>query len=91
MSNNFHIPGRPRTPKPSILSEIIASLQHPDVLRTGITTNKEGDWAILVVVKKDSPIPIKEIEVKSMQFPVIYQEDSGSMPIARPAYPLLGE
>ena len=91
MSEYFHIPGRPRTPKPSSLPNIAASIQHPDIVRTGITTTKEGDWAILVVVKNGTHIPIKEIEAESQQFPVIYQEDTGSLPIARPAYPLLGE
>lgn len=87
----FHIPGRPKSPEPPGLARIAASLHHPGVIRSGVTTTKKGDWALLVVVQKNTTIPIQEIEKKRQNFPVIYQEDSGRLPVARPAYPALGE
>lgn len=91
MSLSFHIPGRPKSPEPARLVNIAASLRHPKVIRTGITTTKAGEWALLLVVKPHTQVPIKEVEKKCAAFPVIYQEDSGHIPVARPAYPALGE
>ncbi len=91
MRQKFHIPGRPKTPEPAQLAGIVAAVRHPAVIRSGVTTTEKGDWALLVVVKKKTPVPIKEIENLCTDFPIIYQEDSGRMMIARPAYPALGE
>jgi|KBSMisStaDraftv2_1062788.scaffolds.fasta_scaffold1932649_1 hypothetical protein len=91
MSLNYHNPGRPKKPVPKKLEELAATLYHPEVVRTGLTTTENGDWALLVVVKAGSSIPIPEIEKKSSGFPVIYEENKGNMPVARPAYPLAGE
>ena len=93
MKQSVHIPGRPKTEQPPNLGDIAASvhLHHPAVIRSGVTTTKEGDWAILAVVEKNTPVPIHEVETECLGFPVIYQEDSGRMPVARPAYPGLGE
>lgn len=91
MSLPFHIPGRPKSTEPVKLVSIASSLRHPAVIRSGVTTTEAGDWALLVVVKRGTPVPIKEIEHQYPDFPIIYQEDSGRIPIARPAYPALGE
>jgi hypothetical protein len=91
MQNNRHIPGRPTTPQPPQLNAIADSLRHPAIVKSGITTTHEGQWALLVVVKSGTPLPIEEVEAKCAGFPVIYKEDQGRIPIARPAYPGLGE
>ncbi len=91
MKHETHIPGRPSTPEPQKLVTIAAKVSHPAIVKSGITTTDKGDWALLLTVKKDTAVPLKEVEKKSAGFPVIYQEDSGRMLIARPAYPDLGE
>lgn len=91
MKNEIHIPGHPLTPEPSKLVTIAARVSHPDIVKSGITTTRKGDWALLVTVKKDTRVPIMDVERRSAGFPVIYQEDSGRMLAARPAYPSLGE
>ena len=91
MKQDFHIPGRPTTPEPKKLVRLAASVSHPDVVNSGITTTTKGDWALLLTVRKNAAIPIKMLEKKASGFPVVYQEDSGRMLVARPAYPGLGE
>ena len=90
MSKSYHIPGRPTTPEPPELVRLALSLHHKDVVSTGLTTTAEGRWALLVTVKPDTPVPINEIE-KLSHYPVIYQGGAGRLPVARPAYPSLGE
>lgn len=85
-------PGLPKNPEPpSALVAVADSLRHPDVTQVGLTTTPEGDWALLVRVTLGAPVPIEEIEALCGPHPVVYQEDSGSMPVARPAYPAFGE
>ncbi|MFD1144394.1 hypothetical protein ACFQ4C_24925 [Larkinella insperata] len=93
MDQIVHIPGRPKTEQPPNLGDLAASvhLHHPQVIRSGVTTTQEGEWAILAVVEKNTPVPIRTIERECLGFPVIYQEDSGRVPVARPAYPGSGE
>lgn len=91
MKKDHHIPGLPKTPQPEGLAELAGSLQHPAIVRTGVTTTGSGRWAVLVVVKKNTTLPLHAIEQICTGYPVIYQEDSGRMPVARPAYPQKGE
>jgi hypothetical protein len=89
MSLSTHIPGRPNSSEPEDLVQIAAKVKHPSVVRVGITTTKEGDWALLVVVKEGTRVPIREID-KICTYPIIYLEDD-RMQTARPAYPGWGE
>jgi hypothetical protein len=91
MKYKTHIPGRAFTPEPKKLVSIAGKISHPNIVKSGITTTSKGDWALLVTVRRDTPVPIKEVEKKCGAFPIIYQEDSGRMLVARPAYPQLGE
>lgn len=85
-------PGLPKIPDPpSELISIVDSLTHPDATRIGLTTTPDGDWALLVRLKPGTPVPIEEIEAICNRYPIIYQQDSGGWPVARPAYPALGE
>lgn len=85
-------PGRPLSPKPPTrLVKIADSLHHPDVTRVGLTTTSDGHWALMVHVKAETPTPIAAVEAACAKFPVVYQEDRRGLPIARPAYPALGE
>ncbi|MEM9830921.1 MAG: hypothetical protein AAF944_09790 [Bacteroidota bacterium] len=91
MVRTFHIPGRPTKPKPDDLQDVSSSIRHPDIIRTGITATREGEWAILTVVKDNVSIPLIEVGMEYERFPVIYQKEFDKLPIARPAYPSLGE
>ena len=85
-------PGLPKNPEPpGALVAVADSLSHPDVTRVGLTTTPDGDWALLVRFRPGAPVPIEEIEAICGPHPVVYQEDSGRLPVARPAYPALGE
>lgn len=90
-SRTTHVPGRPASPKPQRLAEIADSLSHPDVTRVGLTTTTDGRWALMVRVKPGTQIPIREVEQVSSGYPVIYQDEPEEPPVARPAYPGLGE
>lgn len=91
MPLNFHIPGRPKSPEPKKLVELVEKLHHSKVSRFGVTTTTGGAWALLAILKPGVKAPITVIEKKALKFPVIYQDDTGKLPEARPAYPSLGE
>jgi len=93
MSNRTkHIPGLPESPSPPpALAQIAKSLTHPDVTRVGLTTTKDGHWALMVRVRPDTEIPIQEVEDVCSGYPVIYQDEPEEPPVARPAYPAAGE
>jgi hypothetical protein len=67
------------------------SFSHPAVTRVGLTTTADGRWALMVRVQPGTPIPIKEIAAVCRDYPIIYQEEPQEFPVARPAYPALGE
>lgn len=87
-----HIPGPPEVAEPpSKLCEIADALPHPAVSRVGLTTTADGRWALMVRIRPGTPVPVKEVEVVCREYPVVYQEDPKELPVARPAYPALGE
>ena len=87
-----HIPGPPESPEPpNRLVEIAASLSHPAVTRVGLTTTTDGRWALMVRVQPGTSIPCKDIEAVCNDYPIVYQEEPKEFPVARPAYPALGE
>ena len=87
-----HIPGPPESPEPpSRLVEMADSFSHPAVTRVGLTTTAEGHWVLMVRVQPGISIPIKETEAVCSDYPIIYQEEPKEFPVARPAYPALGE
>jgi aminoglycoside phosphotransferase (APT) family kinase protein len=89
---SIHIPGLPITPEPPEgLVEIANSMSHPDVTRVGLTATSDGRWALMVRVRPETPTPVEGVEEICREYPVIYQEEPGELPVARPAYPALGE
>lgn len=87
-----HIPGRALTPEPPVkLCEIADSLSHPDITKVGLTTTNDGQWALQVFVKPGTPTPLDGIEGMVGGFSVFYKTDPDDYPIARPAYPALGD
>ncbi|MEI8379112.1 MAG: hypothetical protein WCJ09_03220 [Planctomycetota bacterium] len=72
----IHIPGLPKTPDPpKSLVELSESLKHPLVIRTGVTCDQSGQWALYVTVPKHVNIPIPDLEAKCLGFPVAYEAE----------------
>ena len=87
-----HRPGRPRSSQPpSDLAEFAASIAHPDVSRSGLTTTEDGEWALMLRVKRGTPTPIGDIERRLAGYRVFYEDEPQDPPVARPAYPSRGE
>jgi hypothetical protein len=84
-----HKPAPPVDPEPPPeLKGLSQRLRHPDVASVGLTTTPKGEWALMVRLKGEGPIP--EIERKARGYPVVYVK-AGPTPVARPAYPAQGE
>ena len=87
-----HIPGLPESSSPPPeLAQIAKSMSDPDVSRVGLTTTKDGRWALMVRVKSGTEVPIQKVEEACSGYPVIYQDEPDEPPVARPAYPAKGE
>lgn len=87
-----HIPGRPKDPTPpSELQHAADTITHDAIAQVGLTTTSEGEWALLVRVKPEASYPIPEVEQLAHGHPVIYQRAPARTPVARPAFPSLGE
>ena len=87
-----HIPGPPKESKPPRgLIEARDALSDARVSRVGLTTTRDGDWALIVRIPRGTKWPLAEVEAASGGFPVIYQYEPEQMPVARPAYPDRGE
>jgi hypothetical protein len=87
-----HIPGPPKSPEPPRqLVEIADALSHPAVSRVGLTTTADGRWALMIRIRPGTPLPLKEVEAICADYPIVYQEEPRDLPVARPAYPALGE
>jgi hypothetical protein len=88
---DIHVPGTPKSPDPPReLVEVLDSLRHPSVTRTGLTTTRDGDWALMVRVRPGIPTPVPEVEAQARGFPVVYLVETPTPPVARPAYPARG-
>ncbi|MGH9720002.1 MAG: hypothetical protein ACRD8O_07300 [Bryobacteraceae bacterium] len=81
----------PDGPPPEDLKRLVRRLRHPAVAQAGLTSTDRGEWALLLTVKPGTPTPVPEIETIRGRYPVVYEEESGRMPVARPAYPAEGE
>lgn len=86
------IPGRPTSPQPPRrLEGLVGTLRHRDVSQVGLTTTPDGTWALLVQVKPGARTPIPEVETACGDCPVVYRSAPEEVPVARPAYPAIGE
>ena len=92
MARRSGLPKRPSdpTPPPRLL-EISQQLLHPEVAQTGLTTTSDGRWALMVRLQPGAHAPLDEVERLTGEFPVVYRPPRARTPIARPAYPQLGE
>ncbi len=76
---------------PAQLLEACVHVRHPDVTEVGVTRTPDGRWALFVQVRQGTATPLCAIEAMAGDFPVLYEEEPESMPIARPAFPGRGE
>jgi hypothetical protein len=84
----IHVPGEPTEPEPpEHLLELSGRLHHPLVMQCGITTTRQGHWALYVTVPCDTSVPIDEIESQAAGFPVVYEAEPATPPKAWPARP----
>lgn len=75
---------------PQKLVHIADTLNHPAILQRGLTATPKGEWALYVVVRHDVSTPLPDVEAMVAPFPVVY-DTAEELPIARPAWPELGE
>lgn len=87
-----HMPGPPNVAEPpEDLRALVATLRHPNLARVGLTTTREGRWALMAWVRRGVPVPIPEVEAQAKGHPVVYQTEPKAPPVARPAFPGRGE
>lgn len=86
-------PSKPKTSTPpqGLLRLKKRALTLPSVARAGLTTTKDGEWALKVWLKEETPESTAQIEKMSKDYPVVYDKEPAYPPVARPAYPDLGE
>ena len=83
-----HRPGTPSDAEPpERLLKLAESLRDPLVVRSGVTTTTDGQWALYVTVPNDATVPIHSVEVQAGGFPVVYEAEPKEPPHAGPAFP----
>ena len=83
-----HRPGVPAIPEPpNRLIELADAVRNPLVVQSGVTTTRDGNWALYVTVPADATVPIPAVESQSGGFPVVYEAEPENPPTAGPAYP----
>ncbi len=86
------IPTSQSSPEPpASLLQILDTIRLPVGYQSGLTTTDAGNWALLVRVPRGTVTPIAEVEAIVAEYPIVYQILADSLPVARPAYPHLGE
>jgi hypothetical protein len=82
-----HAPGPPECDEPPAeLLKLLDCLRDPHVVQAGVTTTRDGRWALHVTVARTADVPLARVEALAHGFPVVYQASAG-MPVARPARP----
>jgi hypothetical protein len=77
---------------PDLLRDLSENISHPALKQVGETKTKDGRWALLATVRQGTPrSDLEKIEEMAGEFPVIFEEESDRLPVARPAYPDQGE
>jgi hypothetical protein len=87
------MPSKPSTPSPPPRLQRVKAeaVKHPAVARAGFTTTEDGKWALKLWLKRGEQAPLKDLEAQCAGVPVVYDEEPEFPPVARPAYPRLGE
>jgi hypothetical protein len=83
-----HIPGPPKEEEPpKHLVDLADAVADPLVIQHGITTTRDGRWALYVTVPADTTVPIASVEQQAKGFPVVYEAEPDEPVRAGPAYP----
>ena len=84
---------RPATePSPAVQRAKAEARKSADVAKVGLTTTADGNWAVKVWLRKGAEPPVPAVESAAGDgVPVIYASEPDSPPLARPAFPMLGE
>jgi hypothetical protein len=83
-----HRPGTPSDAEPpERLLKLAEILRDPLVVRSGVTTTTDGQWALYVTVPNDATVPIPSVETQAGGFPVVYEAEPKEPPHAGPAFP----
>ncbi|HEV2761847.1 MAG TPA: hypothetical protein VGV38_02540 [Pyrinomonadaceae bacterium] len=78
-------------PVPDLLRKLTESISHPALVQTGETKTADGRWALLAVVRRDTPPAVlEEIAELAGDFPIVFENAEREF-CARPAYPERGE
>jgi hypothetical protein len=85
------MPTSSQQPFPGVLAQALSRFRHPDVLGVRLLTTREGGWKIVATVRHGAALPVMDLEALSGEVPVQYEWEPGRIPVARPAYPGLGE
>jgi len=84
----IHRPGAPTsTEPPDRLLNLADTLTDPSVVQCGITTTRDGRWALYVTVAAHTNVPIASVERGAEGFPVVYEAESSEPVRAGPAFP----
>ncbi len=84
----LHRPGVPTEPEPpDRLVELAGTVRSPSVVQAGVTTTREGRWALYVTVPSDATVPLADVEAQAAGYPVVYEAEPPEPPRAGPAYP----
>jgi hypothetical protein len=77
---------------PQSLRELSENISHPALRQVGETKTPDGQWALLATVRQGTPnSALEKIKEMAGDFPVVFEEESDRLPVARPAYPKHGE
>jgi hypothetical protein len=84
--------GRPHAPPAAMRHAKAVARKHADVTRVGLTTTPDGRWAVKVWLRIGAHPPLQDVESElGTDVPVVYDSEPERRPVARPAYPILGE
>jgi hypothetical protein len=68
-----HRPGpAPDGEPPAALVKLANTLKHPEARSVGVSTTKDGRWALYVVVPARTDVPLPDLEAACGGFPVVY-------------------
>jgi hypothetical protein len=87
-------PRRPAqtTPPSSVERAKAVARKHAEVARVGLTTTADGRWAVKVWLRTGAHPPLRDVEsAAGNDVSIVYDSAPETPPVARPAFPALGE
>jgi hypothetical protein len=72
-------------------NQALKEIAHPDILRSELATVSGGHWALRVYLRPGAEKPLDLISNLVGNHKVLFEDGSGQMMSARPAFPSKGE